>query len=227
MTLAELEAEILMIAGNDVSVSPFVYNWILRAVDQIAMDFHLPALKRIEPYALTTVDETWLYNLPTDYHKNLFEARNGVYSRISILSDISTLIGKDPDHDETGTVVTAVAVQNLKIGIYPKADDTVNLWYYRKPGALVTDAGGDADARLDCIPDEFHARLIIPKVVVMNLDAMIDSVIEPPLQSVNYWHGTYSRGLYGSPRGDLGFVHWLARHGGNKPDTTSWRNPFA
>jgi hypothetical protein len=65
--------------------------------------------------------------------------------------------------------------------------------------------------------------VIIPKVVTKNFRALQDMVIAAPHQSIMFWQEEYRQGLYGSPRGDIGLLNFIARekpprrHGGRDP----------
>jgi hypothetical protein len=217
MTLAELMEEI----GNivvDSSLEPFYKRWINEAILEIAADFALPALRLNEPATLPVTTAAWLYNVPATYQKKLFRAADSVYAPIHILTDLYYLDERDLDHDETADHVTHVAVRDWKIGVFPKAAESIKLWFYELPTPL------DApDSIPTCIPTAYHSRVIIPKVVVKNFRALQDMVIEAPHQSIMFWQEEYRQGLFGAPRGDIGMVNYLARenpprrHGGRDP----------
>jgi hypothetical protein len=217
MTLAELMEEI----GNivvDSSLEPFYKRWINMAILEIAADFTLPALRLNEPALLPVTTATWLYDVPANFQKQLFRAANSEFSPINIMPDLNDLDNRDLDHDDTGDHVTAMAVRDQMIGVYPLAAESIKLWYYKLPAVL--DAGSDIPT---CIPAAYHSRVIISKVVVKNFRALQDMVIDAPHQSIMFWQSEYKKGLYGEPYGDIGMVNFLARekpprrHGGRDP----------
>lgn len=217
MTLAELMEEI----GNivvDSSLEPFYKRWINEAILEIAADFALPALRLIEPATLVVTTATWIYNVPGTFHKQLFRAADSAFNPIHILPDLDSLDERDLDHDETGNHVTNLAVRDQKIGIYPKATESIKLWFYELPVPL-----NAPDSVPTCIPTAYHSRVIIPKVVVKNFRVLQDMVIDAPHQSIMFWQKEYQKGLYGEPYGDIGMVNFLARakpprrHGGRDP----------
>ena len=217
MTLAELMEEI----GNivvDSSLEPFYKRWINEAILEVAADFALPALRLNEPVSLPVTTSAWIYDAPATYQKQLFRAADSVFTPIRILPDLDSLDERDLDHDETDSHVTHLAVRDRKIGVFPKAAESIKLWFYKFPTLLK-----DPDDVPTCIPTAYHSRVIIPKVVVKNFRALQDMVIEAPHQSIMFWQEEYRQGLYGAPRGDIGMINYLARekpprrHGGRDP----------
>lgn len=212
LTLGELLNELRLIIKDHAAVEDFLTGWVNEAVLQIATDFDLPTLRRVNPASLTVTTTNWVYSLPNDYHKRLFKVMNQAGQPVHILPDISYLDAMDYNHAQTGDNVRYVAVSGRNLGIYPKANETLSLWYYRLPDVL-----DDADDQITAIPPEFHRRLLLPLVVLMNFESLQDMAIEAPIQSFGFWQAKYQQGLYGSPRGPMGFVHWLAREHGTRP----------
>lgn len=217
MTLAELMEEI----GNivvDSSLEPFYKRWINEAILEIAADFALPALRLIEPVTLPVTTATWLYAVPTTFHKQLFRAADSAFNPIHILPDLDSLDHRDISHIDTGDHVTHLAVRDQKLGVYPKATESINLWFYKLPTLL-----NAPDSVPTCIPTAYHSRVIMPKVVVKNFRALQDMVVDAPHQSIMFWQKEYQKGLYGEPYGDIGMINFLARekpprrHGGRDP----------
>jgi hypothetical protein len=217
MTLAELMEEI----GNivvDASLESFYKRWINEAILEIAADHALPALRLNEPAILAVTTDTWLYDVPDTYQKQLFRAADSEYGLIHILSDLSYLDGRDIEHAETGDHVTHLAVRDRKIGVFPLATESIKLWFYELPTPL------DAPDNIPtCIPTAYHSRVIIPRVVVKNFRVLQDMIVAAPHQSIMFWQEEYRQGLYGAPRGDIGMLNFLARekpprrHGGRDP----------
>jgi len=217
MTLADLMEELETIVVDD-SLAPFYKRWINEAILEIATDFHLPALRLIDPVPLPVTTVTWLFDAPANYHKKLFRAVDSTYNSIKVCRTIDTLHDLDIQHTETGDHVTHLAVQDRKIGTFPKATESIYLWFYELPDPLEND-----EDEVACIPAAYQPRVIIPKLVIKNFKLLQDMVVAPPHQSILFWQEEYRQGLYGSPRGEIGMVYYLARekgprrHGGRDP----------
>lgn len=224
MTLAELEAALALIV-DDTSLATHFKTWINNAVKEIAGDFNLPGLRLIEPVTLSVTTSTWLYNMPSSYMKKLFRCRNSNGDKVTIYRSMDSIDALDYDHDETGDYVTHIAVQDkqgvterFKAGVYPLANDTLSLFFYRRPTELSLPAD-----ELTCIPDRHQDRVVVPKVVIKNWELLQDLVIDAPHNSLQWWKDKYRIGLYGEPHGDIGMINCLARdrkprrHGGADP----------
>jgi len=222
MNLAEMVQELDLIVA-DPSLKPYYVNWLNQAIEEIALDIDLPTLKRKNPFYLSTSATEWVWPLPETFHKKLFRCLDKDGNQVTICRTVDDLIDLDPDHDETGDRVTHVAVDETGpskyLYTYPKADDTLALWFYEKPRRLQYD-----DDVPNLMPPEFHGRVIIPKVVVKNFRLLQDMASDSPHQSLIYWEEQYRKGLYGEPRGEIGLINYLARakggprrHGGRDP----------
>jgi hypothetical protein len=217
MTLEQLIAQIdLVVKDSDLAAN--YPDWINAAISELAADFDLPALRRIDPAQLAVTEYGWLYDMPENYQKGLFRARNGNYGKVHIARDIDDIHRKDIDHDQVEDAVAHVGVQDRKLGVFPKANDTLYLWFYEAPAPLVEP--GD---KVTCIPAEYQARVIIPKLVVKNFTILQDLVIDAPHQSIAFWQAELQAGLYGRPHGEIGLLNFLVkargirRHGGRDP----------
>lgn len=218
MNLEALEQELHTIV-QDASLRPYFRDWLNQAVEEIAADFHLPGLKLLEPWPLPVHAGQWLYDLPENYHKGLFRVAGGPDWRpVVLMRTMADLDGLDLDHDETGDRVLRVAVEAGKLGVFPKADDTLWLWYYRKPVPMER-----PQDEPDGIPPAFRYRVLVSKVVIRNFKLLQDLMTQPPHQSLTWWLEEYKAGLFGSPRGDIGMLNFFARekgprrHGGRDP----------
>ena len=218
MNLEQLQAELELIVV-DASLASHFTDWLNLAINEIAFDFSLPALKLQEPVSLTVNETDWLYDMPSSYQKNLFKCYDSDWSKITVKRSLSDLDAADIDHDETADHVTRVAVRDLKIGIYPKAAEDIKLWFYEKPTDLV-----ESVDVLTCIPEAYHYRVVISKVVVKNYHLLMDMSTNPPHRSLEWWRGNYSEGLFGSARGDIGLINCLARD--KKPKRRGGRDPL-
>ncbi len=211
MNVAELEAELALIV-DDTNLATKFNDWINNAVLEIANDFALPALRLNEPVELSITESDWLYDMPASYLKQLYKCYDEDFNKVTIHRSIDDIDSLDIDHDETGDNVTHVAVRDLIIGVFPMATDTLSLWYYEQP---TTDD-------LTCIPAQYHYRVIVPKIVIINFELLQDMSVNAPHKSLDYWHRKYNAGLYGDGS-DLGMINCLARekkpkrHGGAEP----------
>jgi hypothetical protein len=219
MTLAELMEELETIVVDD-SLSQFYKRWINEAILEIASDFHLPALRLIEPVSLPVTVADWLYDAPDNFHKNVFRAADSAGCPIGICRTIDGLhsLYHDVAHSRTEDHVTHLAVQDRKIGIFPRAEESIYLWFCEKPAPL-----DKPDDEVTCIPAPFQPRTIIPKLVIKNFRLLQDLVVNPPHQSILFWQEEYKTGLHGSARGEIGLINYLAmekgprRYGGRDP----------
>ena len=218
MNLGELESA-LNLAVQDKSLVGSFNAWINIAVLELAAAFYLPALKTTSPTPLTVTTAAWLFALPADFHKFLFRCADGNYNEVRRYRTLDVLDRVDIDHDETGDNVTAVAVTETQIGVYPRANDTLYLWYYKKPPVLTR-----ASDVPTCIPESFHSRVIIPKAVLKAFEHLQDQVENFDPKGLQYWQGKLAAGLHGSRVDGPGLVQYLSavqggprRHGGRDP----------
>jgi hypothetical protein len=156
------------------------------------------------------------------YHKKVLKCRNSNTDLVPVFYDMNRIDSQDPDHDDTGTYVDAVAVQDYgdggKIATYPMANDSLSLWFYRKPVQMTQDNHSP-----DGIPAQFHSRVLIPKALITNFRVINQFAVKPLQQNLLYWEERYKEGLYGSPRGEIGMINYFSkdkstrRHGGRDP----------
>lgn len=201
----------LELAVQDTSLHTYFDDWINDAVKEIAHDFELPALKLKSPTTLATTESNWLYDMPSTYHKKVFKCRNSEGYSIQVYDDIEEIEVIDYSHADTGADVTNIAVEDGQIAIYPKAVDTLSLWFYRLPVDMTQD-----DDEPDGIPTAYAERVIIPKVLVKNYRLLTDMTMQNPHRSIEYWDNRYKEGLYGTPGGDIGMIHYFAKLKGVK-----------
>lgn len=218
MNLEQLENELDLII-MDRTLKPRFRDWLNQAVEEIATDFHLPGLRTMEPWRLAVNADNWLYDMPENYLKSVYRVARGTdFYPVTILRDIAELEGLDPGHREVGEDVNCVGITGAKIGIYPKANDILWLWYYRRPIPME-----NPQDEPDGIPPAFHGRVLIPKVVIRNFKLIQDMMTQPPHKSLEWWLEEYKTGLYGSARGEIGLINCIARdkgvrrHGGRDP----------
>lgn len=222
MNLADMEEQLASII-RDTSLESMFITMINDAILEIAADVDLPALKSLTPTTLEVTTSAWLYDLPSTYHKRLFRATDSEYSELNICRHIEYLDDLDIDHDETDDHVRYVAVNDTgetkKIGVFPMAAESLNLWFFQKPTELT-----NPDDAPTCIPHEFQARVIFPKIIIKNFQLLMDQVENFDAKPLTYWENKYQEGLYGYRGGPIGLVNWIAklrggprRHGGRDP----------
>ena len=217
MNLGELESELALYVQDDSLVVHFK-GWINNAILEIANDFALPALKLKDPVSLTITESDWLYDMPSSYMKKLYKCYDSNWDKITISHSLGDIDELDIEHADTGDHITHVAMRDKQIGVYPMAAESINLWFYKLP----TDLDGSTDIP-SCIPNQYHDRVIIPKVVIKAYHLLMDLATQPPHQSLAWWMSKYRAGLYGEPGGDIGMINCLARdkkvrrHGGSNP----------
>jgi hypothetical protein len=223
MNLGEMEQRLALIV-RDSSLEPEFARMINDAILELAADFDLPALKLLTPVNLPVTADNWIYPLPENYHKKLFKVMDSDWSPVGIVRSVDDLDKLDPDHDETDTHVTRVAVHDTGVTkslcVYPKAGDTLRLWYYEKPAVLT-----DPEDSPDCIPHEFQERVIFPKIIIKNFQLLLDQVENPDFKSLQYWEGKQREGLYGSAAGPIGFINWIFKLQGG-PRCRGGRDPI-
>jgi hypothetical protein len=228
MNLGELEVAINL-ALDDRSLEENIKPWINNAILELAADFELPALKRRTPYSLTLTEDNWLFDLPADFHKKLFRCADENYRDIKRYRTLDALDALNLAHDATGDRPTAVATvdgdpggssgEKSQIGVYPKADTVIHLWYYRRPTLLAR----PSDIPV-CIPDAYHSRVIVPKVVIKGLEHLQDQVENFDPKGLQLWQGKLVGGLQGSKVEGIGLINYLAKlQGGVK--RTGGRDP--
>jgi hypothetical protein len=203
MNFERLKAE-LMLAAH--AYEDYHEDWINDAVLEVAYDFELPDLRLTSPATLSVTTANWLYDMPDTYHKKAFKCRNSSGRTLMVKNDIQDIELLDYDHSDTGDSVTIIAIENGQIAVYPKANDTLSLWYYRLPTPMTNDSDVP-----DGIPVGYAERVIISKALVKNFRLVSDMAINQPNRSIQYWDQRYREALYGVPGGDIGMIHYFAK----------------
>ena len=168
MNLAQLQDELRIIL-RDPSVESSFAIWINDELLQLAHEFDLPGLKLQTSASLVCTNAVYLYNLSAAthassyvFHKKVWKVhRPGALQGIAVANTLRAIDMLDPAHTATGTNVTDVGVEHAQLAIYPMANQTLSLWFYRRPTTLT----GDTDTP-DFLPDSFHYKVIIPRVVL-------------------------------------------------------------
>jgi hypothetical protein len=228
MNLGELEGALDLII-QDKSLRIHFKTWINIALLELATAYELPALKLREPVAFPVTDDEWLFDLPEIFLKTLFRCADSNYQEVRRHRFLDALDRRDLDHDEIGEHVTHVATTEpddggrAQIGVYPKANESLRLWFYRKPVVLVKP--GDIP---DCIPAGYHSRVLIPKAALKGFEHLQDQVINFDPKALQYWKSKLAEGMNGSRDQGPGMINYLVkaqggprRHGGRDP--IGWR----
>ena len=224
MNLGQMKTELSMIV-QDSKLQPLLTGWINNAILEVATDLELASMKLVDPVEIGVDTSKWLWKLPDSFHKKLFRAKwqdsNGQWHHLHVHDHIDRLSGRDHTHTADAVAEVAVGAQGNDnyLGIYPLAAATLSLWYYRKPTSLVKD--GDSP---DCIPPSFEPRVIYPRIIVRNYEAIVDQVVDFPIVNgpLQRWEGKQAKG-------DLALKLFFAksynkprRHGGRDPISTGW-----
>jgi len=212
ITVGDLATDVILVSGASESANNTKFTVETATDDKLIVTETVTA----ETAGNTvSINYNWLLDLPATYHKKLFKCRNSNGDKITVGRRIQTIEEVDYDHDETGDYVTTIAVEADKIAIFPKAVDTLYLWFYRLPVDMTED-----DDVPDGIPSAYHERVILPKVIIKNSAILQDLTLQYPPE---YFRNLYSEGLYGRRGGDVGMINYLAkskgfkRHGGADP----------
>jgi hypothetical protein len=156
------------------------------------------------------------------YQKKLFKVltNNWDGEDVSIFRSFRPIEEQDYDHDDTGDYVESIGVEDKQIATYPMSDDVLQMWFYRRP----VDMSADSDLP-DGIPEDYHRRVILPKVGLQNFEIIQTMALNAPQATLKYWHDKYEEGLYGTPRGDVGMIRYLAKFKGG-PKVRGGRDPI-
>lgn len=223
MNLGELRAE-LNRTVRDSSLQPNFDRWINEALQSLAMQFDFPSLKRLEPFSFPVQIGTWHLAAPEAFQKGIFRCYDSVGSKVTVLDRLEDLEKRDWDHDEIADHITHICAieygDEPEFAYYPKADESVKVWFFNKPGWLEKE-----DDKPSFIPAEFHYQLIMPEIIIKNFELLQDMVTDSPHNSLGYWIRRKQAGIYGSTiTGEVGFFNWLVkarggprRHGGRDP----------
>lgn len=210
MTVDELKTHIKNVL-QDPTIEYSLDQFIEEERLSFSAEYELPSLKLFEPVTLSVTTATWLYDMPATYQKKVFRARNGDTNGawLPIHRDIAAIERMDFDHTETDTYVSEIAVEDRKIAVYPKANDTLSLFYYKKP---------DVADDIDEIPDEWAAKVLVPRIVLRAFrvypELARENIAENP-KALDYWRTRQRESLYGSVHtGEIGYLNTLVK---NKP----------
>ena len=202
MNLANLQTE-LQIILRDPSVESSFTTWINDELLQLAHEFDLPGLKLQTAASLVCINTQYLYNLSAAthassyaFHKKVWKVtRPGATQGITIHHTHRDIDVLDPAHTTTGTNITDVGIEHAQLTTYPMANQTLSLWFYRRPTLLAAD--NDIP---DFIPDSFHYKVIIPRVILRAFRIFPELATANAGDATNallLWEGKLLQGMYG------------------------------
>lgn len=223
MNLSELRSELNLVV-RDSSLLPYFDTWINEALQSLAMQYDFPSLKRLEPYTFPVQDATWHLPAPEIFQKGIFRCYDSAGNKVRVLDRMEDLEKRDWEHIEVADHITHICAFEQgdlpEFAYYPKATESVKVWFYNKPAWL-----DDDDKIPSFIPSEFHFQLVIPEIIIKNFERLQDMVTDAPHNSLGYWIRRKQAGLTGSSvTGEVGFLSWIVksrggprRHGGRDP----------
>lgn len=217
MDFARLKTE-LRLQLRDPTIESTFGAWLNDVVLEMASMYELPALRLRIPAVLTTTTSDWLYNLSAAVHptvtyvylKRTFRVTSSAFEQGYVLEpDISALDDIDPDHSDTGDDVQRVALEGDQLAIYPKANDSLSVWFYRRPIAMSAD--GDTP---DGIPEPYHFKVLIPAVILRALRLYPDDIATAlpgdNTRALARWTAALNQGLYGDGT-QIGMLHYIQK----------------
>ena len=216
MDFARLKLEVQNVVRNP-TVDTSLGNWLNDAVSELAAEYELPVLRLREPATVTTTTANWVYNLSAATHPSSYTYQKKVWRVTS--ATVQQGYGLEPefvafddidrDHTQTGSAVQRVAIEGDQLGIYPKANDSLRLCFYRKPVAMV--ANGDLP---DGIPEPYHYKVLVPYVVLRCMRLYPDDLAEAlpgdNTRALARWTGLLNQGLYGNGT-EIGLLHYIQK----------------
>lgn len=209
---------------QDPTVESSIPTWLNDSMDEIAAQFEIPALRLHKPATLVTTDDEWVYPVATSltaptgmpdfaFQKKVFRVASES-TPLGFVLEVPMTILDDVDfaHSQTGDAVLRVAVEDDTIGIYPMANDTLNVWCYRRPVPMVEDTDEP-----DGMPPDYGYRVLVPKTVIraLRLFPALLPYGEPGdnRRALARWEQQLQWGLYGSGA-EIGLVDYLAKQRG-------------
>jgi len=229
VNLADLQKEIRNVRP-DSSIESSLTTWLNHAMDEIAAMYELPLLRLKTPASLATVNTEWRYNI-TDathpdgftYMKNVFRITSSTFEHgFTVEEDWGALDSLDRDHSDTGTSVQRVFLDGGSLGVWPMANDTLDLWWYRRPTAMA-----QLNDEPDGLPAEFHYKVLVPYVIVHRAlrfypDDLGYAVAGDNTKAMLRWQGILNQGLYGDSV-QIGLIPYLTKQ--NRPYGPRLRGP--
>jgi len=227
VNLEELTLDLKQILRDPTVESSFP-TWLNDSMTELAGEFELPALRLREAATLTTTTSAWLYDLADAVHPSGYEymkrcfrvSSTAVPTGFTLETDMSVLYDIDPERDDTGDSVQRVVLDGDQVGVSPLASDSLSVWYYRRPLPME-----DEDDEPDGIPDAYHYRVLIPKVVLRCFRVypeLATESVNDGTQALVLWTQRLREGLYGNGY-EIGLLDALQK--ANRPYGPRVRGP--
>jgi hypothetical protein len=217
MNFLRLKTELRSVL-RDPDVENALGAWINDVILELAGEYELPTLRLREPASLVTTTSNWVYNLsaathPTTgyaYLKRVWRVTSATLQQgFGIEPEFVAFDDIDRAHTQTGTAVQRVAIEGDQVGIYPKAVDTLALWFYRRPIAM----SADTDVP-DGIPEPYHYKVIVPMVVLRAMrlypDDLAFALPGDNTRALARWSAMLNQGLYGDGT-QIGMLHYIQK----------------
>jgi hypothetical protein len=125
-----------------------------------------------------------LYSSNVSYHKKVTGARSyeNQWEVIPVSYEMAMIENLDSLHHDTGNYAEQIGVEDKFLGVYPRVDDVVSMYFYRMPLPMIKQS--DVPDGLD---DEFHHDVIVPWVIIRNFKIINQMAIRPLLQNITFW----------------------------------------
>jgi hypothetical protein len=216
MTLDDLKTELRSVL-RDPTVENSFTTWLNQAVTEISAEYELPVLRLRQPAVLTTTTADYLYDIADAVHplgylyqKRVFKVTSAQFQQgFGLEPDPRWLDDTDPGRTQIGDSVMRVAIEGDQISVFPRASDSLSLWFYRKPVAMV--AGTDEP---DGIPDPYCRRVLVPHVVLWAFrnypDELAYGTPGNETKMLVLWQGRLNAGLYGNGV-EIGLMQYITK----------------
>ena len=216
MTLDELTVEIKSVCQNP-TIESSITTWLNQAVLELAGQYELPQLRLRQPAVLTTTTADYLYPITDavhplgyEYQKRVFRITSSAFQYgFGLEGEPQWINSIDPTHAQTGESIQRIAVEGNELVVWPKADDSLNVFYYRKPIPMV-----DGDDLPDGVAEPFHYRVLVPYVVLRAMrlypEEMPYSVTGDNTKALLRFQGMLNSGLYGDGVME-GWLHFIQK----------------
>ena len=217
MTLDELTLEIKSVL-RDPTMESSITNWLNQAMTELSFQFEFPQLRLRQPAVLTTTTADYLYNIEDaihplgyEYQRRVFRITSSAFQYgIALESEPQWINDIDPLHAQISDSVQRIAVEGNQLLTYPKANDSLSIYYYRKPIPMV-----DGEDTPDGIGEGFHYRVLVPHVVLKAFrnypDELAYGTQGNETKMLVLWQSRLNAGLYGDTVQE-GLLHALQKN---------------
>jgi hypothetical protein len=141
--------------------------------------------------------------------KRLFRVTSETFQQgVALESDPGWIDDADFAHTATGDSVQRIAVEGDQLLTYPMANDTLQLYFYRRP----LDMEQDTDEP-DGVPEPYHYAVLVPKVVLRAFRVYPDLAAEVAgdnTKALLLWQNRLTVGLYGDGT-QVGMIPYLVK----------------